>query len=74
MKDKTLVILGTLSKLNRSQAKDLIVKAGGRVVSSPSGKVDYVVVAKNPGEKLKKAQRLNLSQLSEKQFLEYLDV
>jgi epidermal growth factor receptor substrate 15 len=73
LKDKTLVILGTLSKLNRSQAKTLITEAGGRVVSSPSSKVDYVVVAKNPGEKLKKAQRLNISQLSEKQFLDYLN-
>ena len=69
---KKLVIAGTLSHLNREETKVQIQAAGGTVTHSPSSKTDYVVVGKAPGEKLKKAQKLGIAQLSEAQLLKLL--
>ncbi|MEM8779721.1 MAG: BRCT domain-containing protein, partial [Cyanobacteria bacterium P01_G01_bin.49] len=46
----------------------------GTLTSSPSSKTDYVVIGKAPGDKLKKAQKLGIAQLSEAQFLEVLEI
>ncbi|MEB3312241.1 MAG: BRCT domain-containing protein [Snowella sp.] len=69
---KKFIIVGTLTQINREQAKNLIQEAGGSVTSSPSSKTNYVLVGKSPGDKLKKAQKLGISQLSEAQFLHLL--
>ena len=72
LQDKKIVILGTLSKLNRDEAKELVQKAGGQLLGSPSANTDFVVVGKAPGDKLKKAQKLGITILSEAQFIEML--
>jgi epidermal growth factor receptor substrate 15 len=71
---KKFIILGTLNQINRDRAKDLIQTAGGTLMSSPSTKTDYALVGKSPGEKLKKVQKLGISQLSESQFLKLLGI
>lgn len=71
---KKFIILGTLNQINRDRAKDLIHTAGGTLISSPSAKTDYALVGKSPGEKLKKVQKLGISQLSESQFLKLLGI
>ncbi|NEP37027.1 NAD-dependent DNA ligase LigA [Moorena sp. SIO3B2] len=71
---KTFVITGFLSTLKRSDAKDLIQDAGGKVTSAVSAKTDYLVVGKDAGSKLKKAQELGITQLTEFQMLELLQV
>ncbi len=58
--------------MNREKAKTLIQDAGGIVTSSPSSKTDYVLVGKSPGDKLKKAEKLRISQLTESKFLSLL--
>ena len=72
--DKKFIIVGTLSKMNREKAKTLIQDAGGIVTSSPSSKTNYVLVGKSPGDKLKKAQKLGISQLTESKFLSLLGI
>ena len=74
LSDKKFIILGTLSHIDRDRAKDLIQTAGGTLMSSPSAKTDYALVGKSPGEKLKKVQKLGISQLSESQFLKLLGI
>jgi DNA ligase (NAD+) len=71
---KTFVITGTLPTLKRDQAKDLIQQAGGKVSSSVSAKTSYVVVGEEAGSKLDKAEALGITQLSEAQLLELLDL
>ncbi|NES84634.1 MAG: NAD-dependent DNA ligase LigA [Moorea sp. SIO2B7] len=68
---KTLVITGTLT-IKRKEAEELINKAGGKVTSSVSSKIDYLVVGEDAGAKLKKAQKLGITQLSEQQLLEMI--
>ncbi|WP_293363108.1 MULTISPECIES: NAD-dependent DNA ligase LigA [unclassified Microcoleus] len=69
---KTFVLTGTLPTLKRDEAKDLIVKAGGKVTGSVSAKTDYVVVGEDAGSKLEKAQSLGIELLSEAELLELL--
>ena len=67
---KTLVVTGTLSTLSRDEIKNLIRLAGGKVASSVSRKTDYVVVGAEAGSKVAEAERLGISILSEKEFLD----
>ncbi|MFS8118584.1 MAG: BRCT domain-containing protein, partial [Microcoleus sp.] len=69
---KTFVLTGTLPTLKRDEAKDLIVKAGGKVTGSVSAKTDYVIVGEDAGSKLEKAQSLGIKILSEAELLELL--
>jgi DNA ligase (NAD+) len=65
---KTFVFTGTLSAFTREEARRLVESLGGRVASSVSRKVDYVVVGADPGEKLRKAQELGITILTEEGF------
>lgn len=70
--DKKVVILGTLNAMNREEAKTRLQQIGAHYTSAPSSKTDFVVVGKAPGDKLKKAQKLGIPQLSEAQFMELI--
>ncbi|XTZ10525.1 MAG: BRCT domain-containing protein, partial [cyanobacterium endosymbiont of Rhopalodia yunnanensis] len=70
---KKIVVLGNLSKMNRDEAKSYIQKAGGTLSSSPSLKTHYVVVGETPGDKLRKAQKFGICQLSETEFIKLLE-
>ncbi|PZV17297.1 MAG: DNA ligase [Leptolyngbya sp.] len=70
---KTFVITGTLPTLKRDEAKALIQSAGGKVTESVSKKTSYVVVGEEAGSKLKKAQTLGITVLSEAELLALLN-
>ena len=70
--DKTFVITGTLPTLKRDRAKEMIQQAGGKVTDSISKKTNYLVVGEDAGSKLKKAQDLGITCLSEDELLELL--
>src|SRR5713226_8671174 len=55
---KIIVLTGGLSRLSRDDAKDLILRLGGRVSGSVSKKTDFVVVGEDPGSKADDAKRL----------------
>jgi DNA ligase (NAD+) len=66
---KTLVLTGGLASLSRDQAKDLIIRLGGRVSGSVSKKTDYVIVGEDAGAKADDAKRLGVATLDEAAFL-----
>ena len=66
---KTVVITGTLEKLDRKEAESTIRRLGGHPAGSVSKKTDYVVVGENPGSKVEKAKTLGIAVLNEKEFL-----
>ena len=70
---KTFVLTGTLPSLSRDEASELIRNAGGSVTGSVSGNTDYVLAGENPGSKYTKAQELNVSVLTEKEFLKLIN-
>jgi DNA ligase (NAD+) len=67
--DKVFAITGTLKTMKRSEAKNLIEKAGGKVGSAVSAKTDYLVVGEDAGSKLEKAKNLGIKQLTESELL-----
>jgi len=66
---KTLVLTGGLKRLTRDEAKDAILRLGGRVTGSVSKKTDYVVVGEEAGSKADDARRLGVAMLDEAKFL-----
>ncbi|HVQ75818.1 MAG TPA: NAD-dependent DNA ligase LigA [Candidatus Binatia bacterium] len=66
---KSVVLTGSLRALTRDQAKDVVLRLGGRVTGSVSRKTDYVVVGEEPGSKADDALRLGVRVLDEEAFL-----
>ena len=62
---KTFVLTGTLSGMNRDDAKDRIQAQGGKVTGSVSKKTDFVVYGDNPGSKLIRAQKLAIDTIDQ---------
>jgi DNA ligase (NAD+) len=71
-RDKQFVITGTIPGMTREEAKAMIESLGGRVKESISKKVDLVVVGKEPGGKLRDAERLGVPTIDAERFLEEL--
>ncbi len=62
---KTFVLTGTLPTMKRSQAKALILAAGGKVTGSVSKRTDFLVAGADAGSKLTKAQELEVTVIDE---------
>lgn len=69
---KTIVVTGTLEKLDRRQAEALIESLGGKAAGSVSKKTDYVLAGESAGSKLTKARELGIRVLNEQEFFELI--
>lgn len=70
LKDKTVVLTGTLTLLTRDQAKAILQNLGCKVSGSVSSKTDYLIAGEKAGSKLAKAQELGVKILSEADLVE----
>ncbi|NQY74956.1 MAG: NAD-dependent DNA ligase LigA [Candidatus Margulisbacteria bacterium] len=52
---KTFVITGTLHNYKRNDIETLIISMGGRILSTVSKQLNYLIVGESPGSKLDKA-------------------
>ncbi len=64
----TVLFTGGLDRYDRSQASELVLERGGRVVGSVSKKTGLVVAGHDPGSKLDKALKLGVRVVSEDEF------
>ena len=69
---KTFVLTGTLSKYTRSEATKIIESFGGKASGSVSKKTSYVLAGEDAGSKLKKANDLGVTVISEEEFAEMI--
>lgn len=66
---KSFVISGTFERYERDDLKDVILRNGGKVLSSISGKLDYLLAGDNMGPaKKEKAEKLGVKIISESDF------
>ncbi|AFJ90748.1 NAD-dependent DNA ligase LigA [Blattabacterium sp. (Blaberus giganteus)] len=56
---KSFVFTGKLSSMTRHEAKNIVEFLGGRVYNTVNNKINFIVVGKNFGSKLKKSMKKN---------------
>ncbi|WP_295768225.1 NAD-dependent DNA ligase LigA [uncultured Mucilaginibacter sp.] len=70
---KTFIISGVFEKYSREELKELIEQNGGKILSSISAKLNYLVAGDNMGpSKLEKANKLNVPIITDAELLEML--
>ncbi|ERK59552.1 DNA ligase [Gemella bergeri ATCC 700627] len=67
--EKTVVLTGKLISLTRNEAKESLERLGAKVTGSVTKNTDLVVTGEKAGSKLKKAKELNISVISEEEFI-----
>ncbi len=73
LRDKTIVLTGSLPSLTRKRATELIEQHGGKTTSSVSKNTDYLLAGESAGSKYQKAEKLGIEILDEERFLEMLN-
>lgn len=75
LEGKSFVISGVFEQFSRDELKDKIKAHGGKVVSSISAKLDYLLAGDNMGPaKKEKAQKLDITMISEAEFIQMINL
>lgn len=68
--DKTFLFTGSLQKFNRNEAQEMVEQNGGKLLSSVSANLNYLVVGDSAGSKLTKAKEIpSINIITEEEFL-----
>ncbi|MBC7915548.1 MAG: NAD-dependent DNA ligase LigA [Pyrinomonadaceae bacterium] len=71
---KTFIISGVFENFSRDELTEIIQSNGGKILSSISAKLNYLVAGDNMGpSKLEKAQKLNIPILSESELVSLIE-
>lgn len=71
---KTFIISGVFENFSRDELKTLVEANGGKIVSSISAKLNYLIAGDNMGpSKLEKAQKLNIPIISDTELLQMIE-
>jgi DNA ligase (NAD+) len=70
---QTFLFTGSLMKLKRSDAEEMVEQNGGKIVSGVSSKLNYLVVGEDAGSKLEKAKKIqSIKIINEEDFIKML--
>ncbi len=68
---QTFLFTGTLSRLKRSEAEEIVEANGGKLLGGVSSKLNYLVVGEDAGSKLEKAKKItSIHVITEDEFLQ----
>ncbi|HEX8677082.1 MAG TPA: NAD-dependent DNA ligase LigA, partial [Segetibacter sp.] len=71
---QTFLFTGTLNKLKRSEAEEMVEQNGGKILGSVSTKLNYLVVGEDAGNKLEKAKKIHTVKIiSEDDFISLIE-
>jgi len=72
---QTFLFTGTLNRLKRSDAEEIVEKNGGKLLSGVSSKLNYLIVGEDAGSKLEKAKKITSIQiLTEDEFIKLINI
>ncbi len=75
LREKTFMFTGKLIGISRAEAKSLVEKNSGKIVSNVSKKLDFLIVGDKPtNRKIKDAESLNIKVISQHEFIKMLDI
>jgi DNA ligase (NAD+) len=72
LKGQVFAFTGELEKYSREEAKRIVESLGAETTDTVSKRVTILVVGKNPGSKLDKAQKLGIKTITEQEFYEMI--
>ncbi len=71
---KTFLFTGTLSRLKRTEAEEMVEQQGGKLLGGVSSKLNFLVVGEDAGSKLEKAKKItSIRVITEEEFLGLID-
>ena len=66
---------GKLVNISRAEAKSLVEKNSGKIVSNVNNKLDYLIAGEKPTiRKLNEAKNLNIKIITQTEFLRMLNI
>ena len=74
LKNQNFMFTGKLEIMSRAEAKSLIEKNSGKILSNVNKKLDYLIIGEKPTtKKVLKAKELNIKVISQAEFLKLLN-
>ena len=74
LKNKTFMLTGKLDKISRAEAKSLIEKNSGKIISNVNKKLDYLIIGEKPTtKKVNTAKELNVKIIDQKEWMKMLN-
>ena len=74
LKSKTFMFTGKLKEISRAEAKSLVEKNSGKIISNVSKKLDYLVVGeKSTTKKINNAKELNVNVINQEEWEKMLN-
>ena len=74
LKNKTFLVTGKLNGISRAEVKSLIEENSGKIVSSVSKKLNYLIIGDKPTKKkIDNAKQLKINIIDQAEFLKMLN-
>ena len=74
LKNKTFMFTGKLKEISRAEAKSLVEKNSGKIISNVNKKLDYLVVGEKPTKKkINNAKELNVNVINQEEWEKMLN-
>ena len=74
LKNKTFMLTGKLNGISRAEAKSLIEKNSGKIISNVNKKLDYLIIGEKPTiKKINLANHLDVKTINQQEWLKMLN-